>query len=101
MAYEYRRVSKNHLDDLGGVGFPLLNLFLGFAVFGLEEMCVRNDTQREGIGTRLLFNLERKSKEMGLNHIYLATTKGTPADYFYAKCGYQTNERMILMTHRL
>ena len=50
-------------------------------------MCVRNNKQRKGIGTRLLFQLEKKLKEMGVEHIYLMTMRGTPAAHFYTKKG--------------
>lgn len=73
----------------------------GMKEFCLQEMCVRNDRQRKGIGTRLLFHLQKELKGMSTEHIYLVTMKGTPAEHFYAKYGYRTNQRMILMTHRL
>lgn len=73
----------------------------GMKEFCVQEMCVRNDRQREGIGTRLLSDLEKKLKEMGVNHIYLVTMKGTPAEHFYNRNDYQINQKMVLMTHRL
>ncbi len=73
----------------------------GIKEYCLQEICVRNNKQRKGTGTKLLFNLQKKLKEMGIEHIYLVTMKGTPAEHFYVKYGYQTNQRMIVMTHRL
>lgn len=73
----------------------------GMKEYSLQEMCVRNNKQQKGIGSRLLFQLEKKLKEMGVEHIYLVTMKSTPAAHFYIKKGYRTNQRMILMTHRL
>ena len=73
----------------------------GIKEFCLQEMCVRNNKQGKGIGAGLLSQLEKKLKEMGIEHIYLVTMKGTQAEHFYAKNGYRINQRMILMTHRL
>lgn len=71
-------------------------------VYFLKEMCVRADLQGQGIGSRLLGQLERElAQRHNVSSIYLLTMRGDQAETFYARCGYQSSERMVLMSHRL
>ncbi len=109
--------ARKRLSDIlqtpGFIGFVCLeHELLGFAVgyceqwfdnthFYLKEMCVRTGMQRKGIGTRLIDHLERALAEMNVDRVYLLTMKDGQAEAFYAKNGYRTSPRMILMSHRL
>ncbi len=88
-------------DEIIGFALGYCEERSGMKEYSLQEMCVRNNKQRKGIGAKLLSNLQKKLKEMGVEHIYLITMKDTAAAYFYTKKGYRTNQRMIIMTHRL
>ena len=70
-------------------------------VFNLSIFCVRPDAQRSGVGTRLLWNLEERLGKSGIQTVFLDTRKGTPAEAFYKKHGYVTNEADIEMRHEL
>ncbi|MFN6468501.1 MAG: GNAT family N-acetyltransferase [Nostoc sp. SerVER01] len=66
--------------------------------FYLEEICVRPDNQRQGIGTKLLNQLMDTLTSIEVSRVYLLTNKNGQAEAFYKKHGYQRNQQMILMT---
>jgi len=68
-------------------------------VFHLSIFCVRSDVQRTGVGSRLLNRLEERLSKSGVNTIYLGTNKGTPAEAFYRKHGYEVSDEEIVMSH--
>ena len=68
-------------------------------VFYLKTFCVRPDAQGKGVGSRLLDQLTERLSAEGVNAIYLTTKRGTPAEAFYGKRGYKTDEKTIVMTH--
>jgi aminoglycoside 6'-N-acetyltransferase I len=68
-------------------------------VFHLSIFCVRPDVQRTGVGSRLLDRLEQRLNESGVNTVYLGTHKGTPAEAFYRRHGYEVSDEEIVMSH--
>src|SRR5829696_1280110 len=70
-------------------------------VFHLSIFCVRPDMQRTGAGSRLLHTLEDRLRETGIRTVYLGTRKGTPAEAFYRKYGYEASAEDIEMSHEL
>jgi aminoglycoside 6'-N-acetyltransferase I len=70
-------------------------------VFHLSIFCVRPDAQRTGVGSRLLNRLEERLGKSGVNTVYLGTNKGTPAEAFYRKHGYEVSDEEIEMSHDL
>ena len=71
-------------------------------VFCLKEVCVRADLQGQGIGTRLLQHLDAElASRLGVTSVYLATMRDSPAEAFYRKNGYRTQERLVLMSRRV
>ena len=70
-------------------------------VYHLSIFCVRPDTQRSGVGTRLLRTLEERLVEAGVKTVYLGTRRGTPAEAFYAKHGYGASAEDIEMSRDL
>ena len=72
---------------------------LSSRVFFLKTFCVRPDFQRTGVGSRLLAHLKDYLGEAGVNTIYLGTNKGTPAEAFYRKHGYEVSDTAIVMVH--
>ena len=69
--------------------------------FFLKEMCVATEMQRQGIGTALLDELRSRLTEIGAKKLYLLTSRGGPAERFYAKNGFYASEKMVLMGHWL
>ena len=69
--------------------------------FYLKEMCVDSEWQHQGIGIRLLRQLEYRLKQSGVEHVYLLTRRNGPAEAFYAASGFRTSERTALMARNL
>jgi aminoglycoside 6'-N-acetyltransferase I len=103
-----------HLDVPGCLGLVSINnegivaFALGYReptdvgdVFHLSIFCVRPDAQRTGVGSRLLNRLEERLGQSGVNTVYLGTNKGTPAEAFYRKHGYEVSDEEIEMSHNL
>ncbi|WP_445637147.1 N-acetyltransferase domain-containing protein [Nostoc sp. DSM 114161] len=97
------------INTPGFVGFvfeqdELLGFLAGYCKQGqksksfyLEEICVRLDKQRQGIGTKLLNKLMDTLIYIEVNRVYLLTNKDGQAETFYTKHGYQRNQQMIFM----
>lgn len=68
--------------------------------FYLKEMCVAHDRQRQGLGTRLLDFLSTELEARDTRRIYLLTARGDMSEAFYAKAGFYTSPKMILMARR-
>ena len=68
-------------------------------IYYLSTLCVSPDVQGTGVGSRLLGQLTERLGAKGVNKIYLTTNRGTPAEAFYGKRGYKTDEKTIVMTH--
>lgn len=68
--------------------------------FYLKEMCIAHDRQREGLGTRLLEFLTAELADRDTRRIYLLTARGDMSEAFYAKAGFYTSPKMILMARR-
>jgi GNAT superfamily N-acetyltransferase len=54
----------------------------------VKRVMVHPDCQGLGHGTRLMSEIERVGREMGLEQLVLDCRDGTGADAFYKKCGY-------------
>lgn len=65
--------------------------------FYLREMCVSHTHQRLGSGSCLLDYLASQLREKDTNRIYLLTARGDMSESFYAKAGFYTSHKMILM----
>jgi ribosomal protein S18 acetylase RimI-like enzyme len=82
----------------------LLGFAIGFCepwkdgyVYYLKEACVDPSIQRQGIGTRLMGFLTERLPAQGVAKIYLLTARGDSSEAFYAKLGFYTSGKMILM----
>ena len=67
-------------------------------VFYLKTFCVRPDAQGTGVGSELLESLREYLSAMGVNTIYLLTSRGTPAERLYSRHGYASKPEDIVMT---
>ncbi|RYD23790.1 MAG: GNAT family N-acetyltransferase [Verrucomicrobiaceae bacterium] len=90
-----------------GNGDGLAGFALGFSEpwhegshFYLKEMCIAHDRQRQGLGTRLLEFLSGELEGRDTRRIYLLTARGDMSEAFYAKAGFYTSPKMILMARR-
>lgn len=70
-------------------------------VFYLKTFCVESEAQGTGVGSRLLEHLkEHLLEKTGVSKVYLITHRGTPAESFYRKNGYEVNDADIVMTRK-
>ena len=95
----YLIVSRDHAEvsavaELDGrpAGFVLgMRSADGDSVF-LLQLHVRRELRRRGIGTRLLHELERRARELGVKRVWLFTTL---ARSFYEKRGYAASADVL------
>ncbi len=66
--------------------------------FCLKEICVLPTRQRRGIGAALISALEENLRNEGVEKLYLHTARGTFAQSFYDKQGFQVSAKMIMMS---
>lgn len=69
--------------------------------FYLREFFVKSDTQKQGIGTRLLNELESKLKKNDVNNIYLLTAKGDSTEGYYTRRGFATSSKIVMMSRSI
>jgi aminoglycoside 6'-N-acetyltransferase I len=67
--------------------------------FLLQEMCVRTDLQRRGIGTELVHALQRRL--VGVEQVYLLTDRQSLAHAFYEKAGFRSARGQVVMVKAL
>jgi GNAT superfamily N-acetyltransferase len=60
----------------------------------VKRVMVHPDFQGLGMGARLMAEVERVGREMGLEQLVLDCRGGTGNDEFYKKCGYEEYGRM-------
>lgn len=91
-----------------GQNEEVLGAMLGYAQpfkdeqhFEVLELFVHPSAQGQGIGAKLLAELEVKLQQYEKPHIYLATAKDSGPETFYQKQGYQTSEQLCYMTKAL
>ncbi len=65
--------------------------------YNLKEFFVTPEIQGKGIGTKMLMQLERELKGMGVVLVHLFTSKKDFTRIFYEKNGYRQSAEMALM----
>lgn len=70
-------------------------------VYYLKEACILPSFQRQGVGTRLMEVLSERLAQNGVAKIYLLTARGDSSEAFYAKLGFYTSEKMVMMGRHL
>ena len=80
-----------------GAMFAKRNYFTHGKELYIDEFFIENSNQRRGIGKYFLEYIEKDLKEKNYTAIILLTQKGLSSELFYAKNGFRTSPRMILM----
>ena len=85
------------------IGFIAGNSKKSYAglTFYLAELCINNQIQGKGYGTKLLLSLENELKKRDIQSLYLLTANGGAAQAFYLKNGYEINEYRIVIKKNL
>lgn len=98
--FEYRKfvgyVAEEDGELLGGI-FAHEKVWWNNSEVYVEEMFVKPDRQRMGIGTVLLHKIEEYVKEHGLAGITLSTNRYAPAPKFYENNNFIHCEHVIFM----
>ena len=85
-------------DDV--LGFALGHTqpwFGGRKHFYIREVCVEAHHQRCGIGTAIMQRMLRELVPMGVEKAYLLTSRDSPSEDFYRKCGFTVSPNMVMM----
>lgn len=69
--------------------------------FELQELCVLPEHQRRGVGRALVQHVTAELRREGTFKVYLLTGPGTPAEAFYASCGFYKSRARIVMAASL
>ncbi len=64
----------------------------------IDEFCVKNERQGEGIGSRFFELIGNDLKTRNVNHIFLLTERHVPAFEFYKKCGFTELQESVSFT---
>ncbi|MFP3919313.1 GNAT family N-acetyltransferase [Lysinibacillus telephonicus] len=88
-------------DDL--IGFIAGNCKRSFSglTFYLAELCINNQIQGKGYGSKLLRYLEQELRDRGVQSLYLLTATGGLAEAFYLKNDYVVNEDRVVIRKNL
>ena len=57
--------------------------------FHLKEMCVAPRVQRQGVGGKLISELQQRLLRQGISRVFLETGNSAPARSFYERHGYK------------
>lgn len=66
--------------------------------FFINEMCVKGNRQKQGIGKALLDRLLEELNTRKITHLSLLTDRGIPAEDFYKKNGFTEVERLVFLS---
>lgn len=69
--------------------------------FYLAELCINNQTQGKGYGSKLLHYLEDELKQRNIQSLYLLTATGGLAEAFYLKNQYIINDSRVVIKKNL
>lgn len=69
--------------------------------FYLAELCVNNEIQGKGYGSKILHSLEDELQKIDIKSLYLLTANGGLAEAFYRKNDYVVNEHRLVMKKKL
>lgn len=69
--------------------------------FFIDEFYVRNESQGNGIGTKMMDYVKESLIEEEYTHLVLLTNKEIPAEKFYIKNGFYNNQNRTIMVNKL
>lgn len=69
--------------------------------FFINEMCVKTENQKNGIGSMLLNYLLKKLDSENVSHLSLLTNRGIPAESFYKKNRFTEIKRLMFLSQSI
>ncbi|NEV64277.1 GNAT family N-acetyltransferase [Thiorhodococcus minor] len=94
-------IKATERGQLCGLLIGAIEQWNGARVFWLKEICVAKEAQRQGIGRRLMRELEDALSGEGVSRIYLLTQRDSVPSGFYGSLGFSESTGMILMRKAL
>ena len=93
-------VAIEHKDIIGIAIFKVEQWWEGPVIL-IEDLAVKEDFQKQGIGKKLTDAVENYGKKMRVKAVSFATNKKSSAVKFYAKQGYKIEKNRIFMRKKL
>lgn len=84
-------------DEIKGAIFGNYEQYYDGIHYNLKELFISNEIQGTGIGSKLIAELERRLKEIGVTAILLFTSKGNGTNNFYLKNNFMELSEMVIM----
>ncbi|MCB2300749.1 GNAT family N-acetyltransferase [Clostridium tagluense] len=84
-------------EQIKGAIFGNYEQFYDGIHYNLREMFISNELQGQGLGSKLLNELEKRLKEIGVTTIILFTSKGNKTSEFYLKNNFTEWYSMAMM----
>lgn len=69
--------------------------------FTVKEFCTSVDCRGQGIGRKMMSELEKRLKERGVDKIFLTTIQGEGTVGVYQKLGYDISVDMVMMEKKI
>lgn len=70
--------------------------FYDLTAYDLVEIVVASEYQKNGIGTKMMTELEERVKEMGASMVQLISVHDEMHEHFYGKLGYSDSTNLRL-----
>lgn len=69
--------------------------------FFIEEMCIANEYQRQGVGKQLMQYTKQALKQQGVKYLTLLTLRGSHAEKFYQTLEFSQVNSLVFMKNEL
>ncbi len=90
-------VCKDSLDTITGMIVGEKETYFNCIQFFIKDFCVAHKLRGTGIGSELLKELERQLLSMGIQRMYLFTSRTDDTEGFYQKRGFTSWDDMVMM----
>jgi GNAT superfamily N-acetyltransferase len=90
-------VCHDENGDFAGAILGNTEVYFDCKQFFIKDFFISLSLQGKGIGSLLLYELETRLKAMGVEKMYLFTSKGARTEDFYKNRGFKTWDGMVLM----
>ncbi|EFI41946.1 MULTISPECIES: GNAT family N-acetyltransferase [Peptoniphilus] len=88
-------------DLLKGFSMGYFKQFDDILLFYLEEIMIFNEYQNNGLGNKLMIEIERIAKERGASKISLLTTEDDRHQRFYGRLGFKRSGLLVPMNKNI
>lgn len=88
-------------DELIGIALGQLVNFYDGIQYRIDELCIKNEKQSRGYGSKFLDLINSYVKKKKFRYIILNTDRNVYAYNFYLKNGYQGNKVNVMLYHEI